>query len=137
MHPILRAFVAGFAATLLFHQVVFAAFYLAGMAPAAPFNMTPTPPLGVPAVISLAFWGGVWGIPIWLLIRSSSGASYWAKAAAFGALGPSLVALALVFPLKGGAFMAGWDPKIIVGALILNAAWGIGLALFMRWPKPG
>jgi hypothetical protein len=26
-----------------------------------------------------------------------------------------------------------WDPKIIIGALLLNAAWGIGAALLLRF----
>jgi hypothetical protein len=43
-----------------------------------------------------------------------------------------LVALFIVFPLKGGALAAGWNPTIIVGALILNGAWGFGTALLMR-----
>lgn len=128
----LRAFAGGFVATLLFHQGVLALLHMADPNVPAPFVMTATAPLGVPAVVSLAFWGGVWGIPIWLLIHKASGAMYWTKAAVLGALGPSLLALAVVFPLKGLSFMAGWDPKIIVGALILNAAWGIGLAFFMR-----
>jgi hypothetical protein len=29
----------------------------------------------------------------------------------------------------------GWDPKIIIGALIVNGAWGLGLALLLRWLK--
>lgn len=104
---------------------------MAGAVPPA-YNMAPTEPFGVPQVISLAFWGGVWGIPIWALLRGLGGRRYWRRAALAGALGPSLVALAFVFPLKGQAFMAGWDARIIVGALILNAAWGLGLAAFMR-----
>lgn len=132
MKNMLRAFAGGFVATLVFHQGVLALLHMADPNVPAAFNMTATMPLGVPAVISLAFWGGVWGPPIWLLISNATAAAYWIKAAVFGALGPSLVALAVVFPLKGMAFMAGWDPKIIVGALILNAAWGIGLALLMR-----
>ena len=132
MNATARAFVSGFLATLLFHQGVLA--LLHGLDPnvPAPFNMAGTEPFGVPAVISLAFWGGVWGLPIWWLIRFKRSARYWASAVVFGALGPSLLALAVVFPLKGHAFMAGWDPKIIVGALILNGAWGLGVALFMR-----
>jgi len=31
-------------------------------------------------------------------------------------------------------FAGGWDPKIIVGALLLNGAWGLGAALLMRLP---
>ncbi len=131
MNPWIRAFAGGFIATLLFHQGVLALLHLAGTAP-APWDMSPTQPFGVPKVISLAFWGGVWGLPIWWLIRHSHGVRRWVKAAAYGAIGPSLVALAVVFPLKGGEFMAGWNPKILIGALILNAAWGLGLALFMK-----
>lgn len=126
-----KAFVAGFVATLVCHQGVWALLHLAGAVP-PPYNMSPTAPLGVPQVISLAFWGGVWGVPVWLLLRRLRGRRYWLRAALIGALGPSLVALAVVFPLKGQAFMAGWDARIIVGALILNAAWGLGLAFFMR-----
>jgi hypothetical protein len=57
---------------------------------------------------------------------------YWTLATVIGAIGPSAVALFVVMPLKGMGMAAGWDPKIIVGALILNGAWGIGVALLMR-----
>ena len=49
-----------------------------------------------------------------------------------GALLPSIVALFVVMPLKGMPAAGGWSPAIIAGALLLNGAWGIGLALFMR-----
>ena len=49
-----------------------------------------------------------------------------------GALGPSLVAWFVVMPIKGLGAAGGWDPKIIVGALLLNGAWGIGTALLIR-----
>ena len=84
-------------------------------------------------MISLAFWGGVWAVALWPLIRLNVGWRYWITAAVLGAIGPTLVALLVVFPLKGQAFAAGWDPKIWVGAFLLNGAWGIGVALFMRW----
>ena len=132
MNASLRAFIGGFLATLIFHQGVLALLHMLDPNVPAPFNMAATAPLGVPAVFSLAFWGGVWGLPIWWLIRHKRGARYWTRAIVLGALGPSLLALAVVFPLKGMPFMAGWDPKIIVGALILNGAWGLGLAVFMR-----
>jgi hypothetical protein len=37
-------------------------------------------------------------------------------------------------PIKGMGLAGGWDPKIIVGALLLNGAWGLGTALLMRLP---
>lgn len=128
----IKAFIGGFLATLIFHQGVYFLLAQAAPVPAPPWNMTPTAPLGIPAVFSLAFWGGVWGIPIWALVRNLAVGRYWLRSALLGALGPSAVALFVVFPLKGGQFAAGWDPKIIIAALILNAAWGIGLALFMQ-----
>lgn len=128
-----KAFVAGFVSTLIFHQGLYTLIWLGGTAPAPPYDMTPTAPLGVPSVISLAFWGGVWGLPLWLFIRDSFASNYWWRALVLGALGPSAVALFVVFPIKGRDFAAGWDPAVIVGALILNGAWGLGVALFMRW----
>lgn len=128
----IKAFAAGFISTLAFHQGVLGLFYVLGAFPRAPFAMNPTEPLGVPSVISLAFWGGVWGIALWPLIKRATGATYWLRCAVLGAIGPSAVALFIVFPMKGMAFAAGWDPKIIVGALILNGAWGLGLGLLMR-----
>ena len=128
----IKAFVAGFVSTLVFHQGALALLYAAGVSPKAPFAMTATAPFQVPAVISLAFWGGLWGIAIWLAIRGAPEVNYWTLAVVLGALGPSIVALFIVFPLKGLPLAGGWDPKVIVGALILNGAWGLGVALLMR-----
>lgn len=128
----LRAFIAGFLSTLVFHQAVIFLFHALGAFPRAPWNFTPVPPLGVPSVLSLAFWGGVWGIVLWPFLRSATGSAYWLRAAVLGAVGPTAVALFVVLPLKGGAFAAGWDPKIIVGGLIVNGVWGLGLAFLLR-----
>jgi hypothetical protein len=128
-----KAFIAGFLSTLVFHQGVLTLFYLTGAFPRAPYDLTAVPPLGIPAVISLAFWGGVWGAAIWPLLKHATGAAYWLRALVIGAIGPSAVALFVVFPLKGMPIAGGWDPKLIVGALILNGAWGLGLALLMRF----
>ena len=127
----LGAFVAGFLATLTFHQGMLAILHLLGPAP-APYNLTPVGPLGVPAVISLAFFGGLWAIPLRWLVRGRQGASYWATAVVFGALAPSAVALLVVMPLKGLGVAGGYDPRIVVGALLVNAAWGLGTAVLLR-----
>lgn len=128
----LRAFVSGFISTLVFHQGLLQALHLAGAVPRAAWNMAPVPPLGVPAVISLAFWGGLWGIALWWLIKRWQGRAKWLWAGILGALLPSAVALFVVFPLKGMAFGGGFDPRLILGALLLNGAWGLGVVAFMR-----
>ncbi len=128
-----KAFLAGFLSTLIFHQGVLAILHAAGATPRAPYSMDPTRPLQVPAVISLAFWGGIWGILLWLAIRGYQGSStYWILALVIGAIAPSLVALLVVFPLRGQPVGGGWRPEIIIGALLLNGAWGLGVALFLR-----
>ena len=130
--PFVQAFIAGFVSTLVFHQGVLALLYLAGAVPRAPYDLRAVPPLGLPAVISLAFWGGVWGAAIWSLLKHAGGVAYWVWAVAIGAIGPSAVALFIVYPLKGMPVAGGWDPKLLGTALLLNGAWGLGLALLMR-----
>lgn len=128
----LRAFIAGFLSTLVFHQGLLWLLRLAGQPAPAPWNFSPVAPFGVPSVVSLAFWGGLWGIAIWFIIRRHSGFTHWMAALALGALLPSLVAWFIVMPLKGMAVAGGFSPTVILGALLVNGAWGIGLAVFMR-----
>lgn len=130
----LFGFIAGFLATLIFHQLALWLLWRAGIAPFAPFSMTPTHPFGVPAVISLAFWGGVWGIAYALIDgRFPKGAAYWLAALLFGAIAPSAVALLVVLPLKGHAMGGGWHAPLLITAPIVNGAWGIGTGLMLRW----
>ncbi len=126
-------FVAGFLATLVFHQLTLALLWAMGVAPFGPFSMTATQPLGVPAVFSLAFWGGVWGI-LFVLIESRFPRDhrYWMMAFLFGAILPSLVALLIVLPLKGQPVGGGWRPSLLFTAFLINGTWGIGTALFLK-----
>jgi hypothetical protein len=126
------AFVAGFISTLTFHQGTLFALHKAGLWPKPAFSMEATKPLNIPAVISLALWGGVWGIAAWCVIHGMAGTNYWTYATLFGAIGPSAIALFVVFPLKGLPMAAGWNPKVIGAVLLLNGAWGLGVAVLMR-----
>lgn len=65
---------------------------------------------------------------MWPLIRRAGGVQHWLRALILGAVAPTAVAFLVIFPLKGLAV----DPKLIVGGLIVNGAWGVGLALIMR-----
>ena len=131
---VMFGFIAGFLATLIFHQLTLTILWSAGIAPFGPFPMQGTQPLGVPAVFSLAFWGGVWGI-IFALFDSSfpRGFGYWVVAFLFGAILPSAVALMVVLPLKGMPMGGGWAPALLLTAFLINGAWGIGTGLFLKW----
>jgi len=129
----LIGFIAGFLATLVFHQLALSGLWQLGIAPYAPFPMKATWPFGVPAMISLAFWGGIWGL---LFVRVHrifpKGASYWLAALLFGAVAPTLVALLVVIPMKGGPVGGGWHWQLLVTAATINGAWGIGTGLINR-----
>lgn len=125
---LLAAFVAGFLAILFFHQGGLWLLHLAGKVATPPWNMTPVPPLGVPSVLSLALWGGLWGIVLWTMIRNAKATRFWMLAIVLGALLPSLVTWFVEFPIKGIAVSA----PLVVGSLLLNALWGLGVAVYMR-----
>jgi hypothetical protein len=127
-----RAFGAGFLSTLIFHQGVILVFHLLGVFARAPWDFTGVPPLGVPAVLSLAFWGGVWGVVLWPALKGATGSAYWLRAIVLGAIAPTVVAFLIVAPLKGRPIGMGWDPKLWIGGFIVNGAWGYGLALLLR-----
>lgn len=57
---------------------------------------------------------------------------HWVRALVFGALAPSAVALLIVLPLKGMPVAGGFDPTLIASAVVLNGAWGLGVAFFIR-----
>jgi hypothetical protein len=126
-------FMAGFLSTLIFHQLTLALLRGVGVAPFLPYSWTPTEPFGIPAVLSLSFWGGVWGI-IFMLIhgRFPRGAGYWVAAFLFGAVLPSLVALLVVLPLKSRPMGGGWQVPLLVTAFFANGAWGIGAGVFLK-----
>lgn len=88
---VLLSFLAGALAVAACHQVVLALFVAAGWSERRPFSLEPTAPLGVPALASLMFWGGVWGVLLGaLLLRRGSALAYWGTALLFGALAPTV-----------------------------------------------
>jgi hypothetical protein len=129
----LEAFVAGFLSTLTFHQGTLAILHSAGLVARASYSMAPTYPLHAPAVISLAFWGGVWGVALCSVIgRLRAAWTYYGAWTVLGAVLPSIVALFVVSPLKGAPIAGGWSPTMIGTALLLNGVWGFGVALLLR-----
>lgn len=132
MRRLLLSFIAGFIATLTLHQMALWVLHKMALAPKPPYAMNAVPPFGVPAVVSLAFWGGVWGALMIPVIDRQRGARYWVSAIVFGALLPTLVAWFLVAPLKHQPVASGWNPKLMMIGPIVNAAWGFGTALIYK-----
>jgi hypothetical protein len=137
VQALIAPFLAGFLAVLIFHQGVWAMFAAAGKTPSPAWSMTRTGPLQVPAVLNAAFWGGIWGLIMALVVvpQLQGRIGYWPVCIGLGGLLTSLVALLVVFPAKGMRFAAGWNPAIWLFALLVNAAWGFGFGLL--WPLLG
>ena len=126
-----KSFLAGFFSTLFFHQGVIALFGLFQDIPFKAYSLSPTKPLGVPSVLSLAFFAGLWGVVIRMMIRNRPQKSQIIGAIVLGSVLPTLVAFAVVLPLKGIPIK--WE--YLPFGLILNGIWGLGLWALMHLMK--
>jgi hypothetical protein len=126
-------FVAGFLATITFHQIGIWVLHAIGYIPFAPWNTAPRAPFGVPSVLSLSFWGGVWGILFVLIERwlARFPGGYWIGATVFGAIVPTLVLMFVVFPLRGQPVGAGFAMNLVLTFLLVHALWGLGTAVIL------
>lgn len=118
-------FIAGAIAVLTFQQGAWALLHIIHRMPTA-YPMGPVPPLGVPHVFDLAFWGGVWGAGFALVVRRPD----WKTGLVAGVLSVA-VAFFIVAPLKGGSAAAGLHPAAWLLPLALNLPWGAGLGLIL------
>jgi hypothetical protein len=126
------AFVAGALGVMVFHQGFILALYLLNVIPFAPYSLRPTSPLHVPELLSISFWGGLWGICMILVLERIRDANRLWAAFLFGGIFPPLVAALIVTPLKGGN-MADWlSAQRLFFAFVINGVWGIGTLLFYR-----
>ena len=130
----LATFLLGAVAVLLVHQPVIGLFHLLGLTPLMPYSLAARPPWGVPAFLALAFWGGVWTIPIGLVLdRLPHGWRYWVGAALLGSLPPTLTSILIILPLKGLPMSAFFQAVGAVTGFMTNGIWGLGVAALWRW----
>lgn len=126
-------FVAGFLSTLTFHQALIALLHGAGIVPFPAWRLQPVPPFGVPSVLSLAYWGGVWGVVLAaaqpLLPRAPVG--YWVATVLAGGIATTLVGELVVAPLKGAGPATVIPVRFLFGVGI-NGVWALGTAILAR-----
>lgn len=124
-------FVAAVIAVLTFHQAMWAMLHVAGLMP-PPYPIAPIPPYGVPQIVNLCFWGGLYGILFGLLAPSFK-APPWLCGIGFGVLA-ALVGLLVVPAVKGAAFdaiAARLTVQTVLRSLAINGFWGLGLGLIL------
>jgi tetrahydromethanopterin S-methyltransferase subunit C len=94
-----------------------------------PYPMAPTPPWGVPRVIDLAFWGGLYGILFGLALPRLRG-PYWVNGLILGVIA-ALIGFFVVAPLKGMPVGGGWQVSNWERSLLINGCWGIGVGVIL------
>ncbi len=124
-------FLAGFLAVPLFHQVGSLLLYLTVPGRNMPWNMSSAQHVfGVPALLNLSFWGGVWGVAFVFAERwlPKSTLAYLVAAFVFGAILPTAVGWFVVGPIKGQPFTMA---RVNWTAFFNNGCWGLGTAVIL------
>ncbi len=132
MYRVLGGFAAGFLAVLTVHQGILWLGTALHFFQAQPWSFRPVPPLGIPQVLSLAFWGGLWGVLIaFLAPKFGSGFGWWLSVFVIFGLATTLVGWYVVGPLKGQK-VEPIDLNRLVTGLVINGGFALGAAAILR-----
>jgi hypothetical protein len=127
-------FIAGAVSALTFHAFAWWVFYLIGMQRLAPYPMIPNG-FGVPLILSLAFWAGIWGI-VMVLIAPRIRQPFWVVCVIVSLAASVVQAFALPPLLAARSTGSGRDPAgvhrqrrvgigvAIIAPLVSNASGG-------------
>ncbi|MGQ0584557.1 MAG: hypothetical protein ACT4O6_21700 [Reyranella sp.] len=130
MRTIIAGFIAGFVSVLVFHQLGFLISNELGLTKAQLYSLRPLPPLGVPAILSAAFWGGLWGIAGAYVVPRlpivMDGPVGWIL---FAGIIVTLVNWFVVLPIKGSPVGGGFRMPGVVVVPLVYALWGFGMWL--------
>lgn len=126
--------VAGALSVLVFHQVTLQIFFWLGWAPHAAFGVAHVPPFNVPLVVSITFWGAVYG-GFFSVALPRVKAPLWLKGVGAG-LCAMLVAWFLFLPMMGHHAAFDWQMGPMMRSLIAYQMWGLGLILMLRLVHP-
>jgi hypothetical protein len=128
-------FFAAVLSVLMFHQGMWAVLHAARLMP-APYPTSRVAPFGLPRIVDLCFWGGIWGALFGLVLPTLPlGAPMWLLGLGLGILA-ALVGLFVVTPLKGGAVADGFAPMAFVISFLINGFWGFGVGLILPLMVP-
>jgi len=128
---LLIGFAAAYLSVLTFHQGTILVLHLLGFIPNFPWNMRPVPNFGLPAIVQLAFWGGLWGC----LIAAFRGMFQPGRprlifGLLFGAIVCNVVGWYVVAPLKGNPSPA-FGLATMWRGLTINGVFGLGTIVFL------
>jgi hypothetical protein len=126
--------VAGALAMLVFHQMTLQVFFWLGWSSHAAYRVANVPPFNAPLVVSITFWGAVYG-GIFALLAPAVRGPLWLKSAA-AALGAMTMAWFVFLPLMGQPAAFGYQAWPMLRSFIAYQMWGIGLTLVLPLLHP-
>lgn len=129
---IVLGFIAAAISVLTFHQAMWEALHvlnLPGLGMPPPYPTRPVPPFGVPLILDLCFWGGLYGIVFGLLLPRMT-APLWLCGLVLGIIA-ALVGMLVVPAIKGLPIGAGWVPLNWLRSFLINGFWGIGVGIIL------
>lgn len=133
--PVGRAvlgFIAAVIAVLTFHQGMWAALHylnLPGLGMRPPYPVNGVSPWGVPLIVNLCFWGGLYGA-VFGLLRPKFTWPLWLCGLITGFIA-ALVGFFVVPAIKGLPVGGGWLLANWARAFLINGFWGLGLGLIL------
>ncbi|MFO1158182.1 MAG: hypothetical protein U1E60_05050 [Reyranellaceae bacterium] len=133
LRTVVIGFLAGALSVLTFHQLGFWSASKLLNTSFVLYNMRPVPPWGVPTIVSLAFWGGLWGIAAAFLVPRLPGALGGALGwILFAVIIVTLVNWFVVLPIKGAPMGNGFRPPGVAVVPVVYGFWGFGMWLIAR-----
>lgn len=118
--------VAGALAMLLCHQTTIQILYWCGVVARPAFRLALVPPFNAPMVVSVTFWGALFGMVVGAMPRPAAGFLTRGLGAALFAL---LMAWFVIRPAAGHTVAWGWNPRLMAASGLANLAWGFGFAI--------
>jgi hypothetical protein len=130
MRTVVTGFIAGFVGVLVFHQFGFFIANELGLLKVPLYNMRGVPPWGVPAILSSAFWGGLWGVVAAFVVPRLPGALAGALGwILFAGIVVTLVNWFVVLPIKGAPVGGGFRMPGVMVVPLVYGFWGFGMWL--------
>jgi hypothetical protein len=132
-YSVALAFACGALAVLVFHQGAIQMLFKSGIIPNGPYQMRAVGPLGVPAVMNAAFWGGMWALLYAALRhRFPQNLHPLPMGFVFGFLGPTLFGWFVMSAIRGTPMAAGFVLENMARGVFINGMFGVGIAaMFM------
>jgi hypothetical protein len=129
-------FLAAAISVVTLQQGMVEALHLVGLVTLTPYRVSPIPPFGIPAIVNLCFWDGLYGVVFGLLLPRFT-LPVWLCGLITGMIA-ALVGMFVLAALKGVPIASGWQVWPITRSLLVHGTWGLGLGLILPLllPRP-